>query len=100
VAAIAVKSNEYRGGVCHPRPLATPYVSTEIACVSFGDQSNKPGVGPRWRLSLNSLRLRKTAPQRSTFDFAPEEGDRLISFHARGRRVVRIFPGVTSDSSG
>jgi hypothetical protein len=105
VPATVVKPNSYDGAVCAPRLLATPDVSTEIARAVFGDQSNEPGIAarcpgiaPRWRLSLNSFRTRKPASQRPTFDFAPEEGDRLVSVHPGGRQVVRILARVTSHS--
>jgi hypothetical protein len=95
VAAIVVKPNSYDGAVCAPRLLATPDVSTDIASVTFGDQSNKPGIDSRWSLSLNSFRTQKPASQRPTFDFTPEEGDRLVSVHPGGRQVVRILPCIT-----
>jgi hypothetical protein len=98
VLATVVKANSYDGAVCAPRLLATPDVSTDIANVTFGDQSNKPGIDSRWSLSLNSFRTRKPAFQRPAFDFTPEEGDRLVSVHPGGRQVVRILPRITSHS--
>jgi len=84
VAATIVKPNADDGAVCAPRLLATPDVATEIARVTFGDKSNKPGIDSRWRPSLNSFRIRKTAFQRPTLDFAPEEGDGLVTVHPGG----------------
>ena len=98
MAAIVVKPNSYDGAVRAPRLLATPDVSTEIARVTFGDQSNKPGIDSRWSLSLNSFRTQKFASQRPTFDFTSEQGDRLVSVHPGGRQVVRILPCITSRS--
>ena len=98
MAAAIVKPNAYDGAVCAPRLLATPDVSTEVARVTVGDQSNKPGVDSRWRLGLNSFRTRKAPFQRPPFDFAPEERDRLVPVHPCGRQVVRMLPGITSHS--
>lgn len=94
--ALVVKPNSYDGAVCAPTLLATPDVSTEIAGVTFGDQSDKPGIDSRWSLSLNSFRIQKPASQRRAFDFTPEEGDSLVSVHSGGRQVVRILPRITS----
>ena len=99
VAATTVELNSDHGAVCAPDLLSTPHVSADIARVAFGDQSNEPGIDPRWRLSLNLLRPRKSAPRRPTFDFAPQEGNRLVSVHAGARRVVRSLSRVTSNPS-
>jgi hypothetical protein len=99
VAATAVELNSYQGAVCAPRLLSTPHVSADIARVAFGDQSNEPGIGARWRLSLNLLRSRKRGPQLPTFDFALQEGNRMLSVQVGARRVVGSLSRVTSNSS-
>jgi hypothetical protein len=100
VAATVVKPNSYHGAVCSSRLLSAPHVATEIVEVIFGNQSNEPGIDPRCRLSLDLLCPRKSPPRRPPFDFALQEGNGLVSFHAGARRVVRSFPRVTSNCSG
>ncbi len=98
VAATVIELNSDYSPVCAPSLLAAPHVSTEIAGVTFGDQSNEPGICPRRRLSLNLLGPRKGPPHAPTFGFALQEGDRLVSFQAGARRVIRSWPHLlTSD---
>jgi hypothetical protein len=99
VATTAVELNSYQGAVRAPRPVSTPNVSTDIARVSFGDESNEPGIHPRRGLSLNLLRPRKRVPQPPTFDFALQEGNGMLPIQVGARRVVNSLPRVTSDSS-
>lgn len=99
MAATGVKPNSYHGALCAPRLrlLPAPDVSTEIGTFTFGEQSNEPGIDPEWRPGLDLLGLRKGPAQSPTFDFAPQEGNRLIAFHAGARRVVRPLPPVASN---